>query len=99
MEADSIWVVLVRDIFVVYMTWKVRDFGVANVVLLRLSGPDDVCGSWTGIQLPCDLVLAHEHSDHYSMSLQGTSNHEAQRAPRERCRMDFRCDVVNAWRA
>ena len=38
-----------------------------------------------GIQLPNDLVLVHEHSDHYSlqaakeMSLQGTSNHEAHR--------------------
>ena len=36
-------------------------------------------------QLPNDLVLVHEHSDHYSlqaaeeMSLQGTSNHEAHR--------------------
>ena len=38
-----------------------------------------------GIQLPGDLVLVHEHSDHYSlqaakeMNLQGASNHEAQR--------------------
>ena len=38
-----------------------------------------------GIQLPGDLMLVHERSDHYSlqaakeMSLQGTSNHEAQR--------------------
>ena len=36
-----------------------------------------------GIQLPGDLILVHEHSDHYSlqpateMSLQGTSYHEA----------------------
>lgn len=38
-----------------------------------------------GIQLPSDLVLVHERTDHYSlqaakeMSLQGTCNHEAQR--------------------